>query len=129
MIMGIIMLSAISYVTLSTGEKPFRAINRHVTPLLGWGWLIATILANVIWCLPQFNLGYGAIVHNIAPNLPDNVASKVIISGVLLAIAIVVVFAYGRGSKGINLFENILKGLVGMVVLSFVAVIIYQTFS
>ncbi|MCA9079938.1 MAG: hypothetical protein KDA58_05235, partial [Planctomycetaceae bacterium] len=30
MIMGVIMLSAIGYVTLSTGERPFRAINRHV---------------------------------------------------------------------------------------------------
>ena len=36
MILGIIMLSAIGYVTLSTGERPFRAINKHVNPVLGW---------------------------------------------------------------------------------------------
>ena len=34
--MGVIMLSAISYVTLSTGERPFRAINQHINPVLGW---------------------------------------------------------------------------------------------
>jgi Mn2+/Fe2+ NRAMP family transporter len=46
-IMGVIMLSAISYITLSTGKKPFQAINEHINPALGWGWLIATIAANM----------------------------------------------------------------------------------
>ena len=32
--MGVIMLSAISYVTLSTGQRPFRAINEHINPCL-----------------------------------------------------------------------------------------------
>ena len=129
MIMGVIMLSAISYVTLSTGERPFGAINRHVTPILGWGWLIATIMANIIWCLPQFNLGYGAIVHNIAPGVPDSLGSKIVISSVLLALATLVVFSYGSGSKGIKLFETILKSMVGLVVVSFFAVVVCLTLS
>ena len=37
MALGIVMLSAIAWVTLSTGERPFRAINQHVSPVLGWG--------------------------------------------------------------------------------------------
>ncbi|MGI9244128.1 MAG: divalent metal cation transporter, partial [Verrucomicrobiales bacterium] len=48
MVLGIIMLSAIAYVTLSTGERPFVAINQHVSPVLGWGWLIATMVANMV---------------------------------------------------------------------------------
>jgi len=48
MVLGIVMLSAIGYVTLSTGEKPFRAINERVNPVLGWGWLIATMMANCV---------------------------------------------------------------------------------
>jgi hypothetical protein len=39
MILGIVMLSAIAYVTLSTGQRPFQAMNEHVSPVLGWGWL------------------------------------------------------------------------------------------
>ena len=35
MIFGIIMLSVIGYVTLSTGKKPFQAINEHINPVLG----------------------------------------------------------------------------------------------
>ena len=57
MILGVIMLSAIGYVTLSSGRRPFGAIKEHVSPVLAWGWLIAAMLANMVWCLPQFALG------------------------------------------------------------------------
>ena len=67
-IMGVVMLSAISYVTLSTGERPFGLINRDINPVLGWGWLIATILANMIWCMPQFSLCYAALENNLLPS-------------------------------------------------------------
>ena len=65
MICGIIMLSAIAYVTLSTEERPFGSINRNISPLLGWSWLIATIMANIVWTMPQFSLGTAAIQQNL----------------------------------------------------------------
>ena len=65
MIFGIVMLSAISYVTLSTGEKPFQALNTHVNPVLGWGWLIASMMANLVWAMPQFSLGTAALQQNL----------------------------------------------------------------
>ena len=64
-ILGIIMLSAISHVTLSTGQSPFVSINNEINPVLGWGWAIATIIANIVWCLPQFTLGTS--VRNTKP--------------------------------------------------------------
>ena len=64
MIFGVLMLSVIGYVTLSTGEKPFHAINKHINPVLGWGWLIAAMLANLVWAMPQFSLGTAAIQQN-----------------------------------------------------------------
>ena len=48
MICGIIMLAAIAYVTLSTEQRPLQLINQHLNPLLGWSWLIATIMANIV---------------------------------------------------------------------------------
>ncbi len=69
MILGIVMLSAIGYVALSTGERPFRAINQHVNPVLGWGWAIATLMANLVWCMPQFALGTDAIRNNLLPEV------------------------------------------------------------
>ena len=63
MVLGVIMLSAISYVTLSTGERPFQTIKNQISPVLAWGWLIATMMANIVWCLPQFALGTLSLIH------------------------------------------------------------------
>ncbi|MCB1096537.1 MAG: divalent metal cation transporter, partial [Verrucomicrobiae bacterium] len=118
MILGVIMLSAISYVTLSTGRRPFEAINSHVSPALGWGWLIATIMANIVWCLPQFALGTGALTQNLFPGM-----SKHLAAGSILLVAVIVVWFYNSGSKGIQIFEIILKVMVGIVVLCFFGVV------
>ena len=129
MVLGIIMLSAIAYVTLSTGERPFVAINQHVSPVLGWGWLIATMVANMVWCLPQFNLAFGAVTSNLAPGMSKGLPSKLVISGVLLGVATMMIWSYGTGSRGVKLFESILKALVGLVVLSFIGVVIALTIA
>ena len=106
MILGVVMLSAIAYVTLSTGEKPFRAINKHINPVLGWSWLVATILANMVWCMPQFSLGTGALTQNlglgsvVGDSLPASTVSVVI----LFVTAMVVVWSYNSGSKGVKFF-------------------------
>ena len=53
MVLGIIMLSAIGYVTTSTGAPPFQAVNRQVNPVLGWGWALASLLASLVWSCPS----------------------------------------------------------------------------
>lgn len=60
-VIGVIMLSAIAYVTLSTNVRPYQAINDYVNPVLGVGWVAATILANMIWIMPQFSLCFDAL--------------------------------------------------------------------
>ncbi|MDB4749485.1 divalent metal cation transporter [Rubripirellula sp.] len=129
MILGVVMLSAISYVTLSTGERPFYTIKTRISPVLAWGWLIATIMANIVWCLPQFALGTAAVQDNLIPSLgnPDgngNGNGKLIVAVCILLVASVVVWFYNSGSKGIKAFELILKGMVGIVVLSFFGVVL-----
>ena len=130
MILGVVMLSAIAYVTLSTGERPFRSINKHISPFLGWAWLGATIVANLVWVLPQFNLAFGAIATNLAPGVfPDTIGSKLLISAIVLAIATTIIWSYGAGNKGVARFELLLKILVGLVVISFIGVVIVLTFA
>ncbi|MEO0477407.1 MAG: divalent metal cation transporter, partial [Planctomycetota bacterium] len=119
MILGIVMLSAIAYVTLSTGEKPFHAINKHVNPVLGWGWLFAAMIANLVWAMPQFSLGTAAMQQNLGLNLSNEVCTFM-----LFAIAAVVIWFYDAGGWGIKLFEILLKILVGLIVLAFFAVVI-----
>ena len=120
MILGILMLSVIGYVTLSTGEKPFHAINRHINPVLGWGWLIAAMLANLVWAMPQFSLGTAALQQNLGI-FPDENSGKYLCVALLFIVATAVVWMYD--SKGVKYFEIILKVLVGIIVFSFFGVV------
>ena len=117
-ILGVIMLSAISHVTLSTGQSPFASINNEINPVLGWGWAVATIMANIVWCLPQFSLGTAAVTQNLLPGL-NNTGGKVLICALMLGAAFLVVRAYDKGSTGVKIFDWILKIMVGVVVISF----------
>ena len=122
-VLGVIMLCAISHVTLSTGQSPFKAINEDINPVLGWGWAIATILANVVWCLPQFSLGTAAATQNLFPAL-DNTWGKVLVCAFLLVAATLAILAYDKGAKGAKAFDRILKIMVALIVLAFVGVVL-----
>lgn len=135
MILGIVMLSAISYVTLSTGERPFQAINRHVSPLLGWAWAIASLMANMVWSLPQYSLATSAVQQNLLPELlgaeglTGDLGGKVIICGVILAVTISITWLYGKGGWGVKLYEGTLKVVVALIVLCFFGVVVKMTLS
>lgn len=125
-LLGVIMLSAIGYVTLSTGQRPFACIRTHISPALAWGWLIASMLANIVWSLPQFALGTAAIQQNLVPSLAGD-AGKFIAAFALLIVGMTVVWFYNSGSWGIRIFEWILKIMVAVVVLSFFGVVASMT--
>ena len=139
-IMGVVMLSAISYVTLSTGERPFNAINSHINPALGWGWLVATSMANMIWCMPQFSLCYGSLDGNLIPGMEEKYLPKpmalgggeepfmlplapLLVSAVILILVSGVVILNARRGITAKIFDWLLKGLVGMVVICFFGVV------
>ena len=129
MILGIVMLSAISYVTLATGERPFDSINRHVNPVLGWGWAIATLMANLVWAMPQFSLGTAALQQNLLPDLLGATGGKFVAVIGLFVTAAVVIWFYDTGGWGIRLFEILLKIMVGVIVVSFFGVVVAMTLS
>lgn len=126
MAMGVVMLGAITYVTLSTGKRPFQAIKDHINPVLAWGWAIATLLANIVWCMPQFSLATASILQNLAPGLPEALGatgSKVAVCSALLALSIAIIWLYDSGHRGVKIFELILKLMVAMVVICFFGVV------
>ncbi len=152
MALGIVMMAAIGYVTLSTGERPFGAINRHVNPVLGWGWALAVALANVIFCMPQFSLAQSVLSQNLLPagwlqhaGSPGAVvtwatarlgdtwvaahADQLLVSAVILLITTMVTWSYDRGGWGIRLYEVVLKIIVAMIVLCFAGVVLRLTFA
>ena len=128
MIFGVVMLSAIGYIALSTQKSPFQQLNEHVNPVLGWGWAIATLMANMVWAMPQFSLGTAAMQQNLQI-IPDTDAGKWIGVVILFIVGASMVWAQGTGGKGVKVFELIIKAMVGMVVVSFFAVVMAMTFS
>jgi Mn2+/Fe2+ NRAMP family transporter len=128
-IMGVIMLSAISYITLSTGKKPFQAISDHINPALAWGWISATIMANMLWCMPQFSLCFAALQKNLVGGdvIKDTQGTKIAVSLAILAVAFFFLKMNESGSKAGKFFDLFLKLLVGAIVLSFFAVVVSLT--
>ncbi|HMO15096.1 MAG TPA: divalent metal cation transporter [Pirellulaceae bacterium] len=122
-IIGVIMLSAISYVTLSTGKRPFAAINEHINPVLGVGWVAATILANMIWIMPQFSLCYDSI-QTCLGGTSDSNTSRITISLVLGVLALAIVAMNCQPGKLSKIFDWGLKSMVGFVVVCFVLVVV-----
>jgi Mn2+/Fe2+ NRAMP family transporter len=125
MFCGVVMLSAISYVTLSTGKRPYGAMNEHVNPVLGTAWITATILANMIFILPQFSLAYDALNTNLLPDLVNGSReSKYVVSGILAAIALAVVLMSLKPGWMSKMFDLLLKLIVGAIVLCFVFAVV-----
>jgi Mn2+/Fe2+ NRAMP family transporter len=135
MVLGIIMLSAIGYVTLSTGERPFRAINEHINPVLGWGWAIASLVASMVWAMPQYSLATGVLQQNLLPGTlgPDgplgSFYSKLLIAGVVLVLSTMVTWSYSSGHWGVRVYERTLKVLVAGIIICFAGVVVTIAFS
>ena len=80
--------------------------------------------------MPQFNLARAALQQNLIPGIGDSNISTGIICVILFAIAFGINVLYeSESGKGVKLFDRIIKVLVGLIVLSFFAVIITLTMS
>ncbi|MEM0965377.1 MAG: divalent metal cation transporter [Verrucomicrobiota bacterium] len=117
MLCGVIMLGALAHVTLSSSNTPFDSVNRHISPVLAWGWLLATVLADIVFCTAQASLG----VATLRQNLGLAGVNPYIITAALSLIAFSSATLYALGSSAMAKLELILKILVAMVMISFAA--------
>lgn len=119
MLCGILMLSALSYITLSQKERPYRLAEKHISPLLAWGWLIATVIANVVFCASQFALGTDAAQGNLGWNV-----SPYVITGILFLVSTGLIWMFSGEGKTAKYIDYFIKGLVSLIVLAFIGVVI-----
>ncbi len=129
MVLGIVMLSAIGYVTTSTGAPPFQAVNRHVNPVLGWGWALASLLASLVWSMPQYSLATAVVQQNLFPGQFEGALGKGFVVLLILVVSTAATWSYGRGRIGVKLYEVILKVAVALIVACFIAVVITLSLS
>ncbi len=120
MLCGVIMLSAISYVTLSSEERPFVSVKKNVSPALAWGWLIATVVANVVFCSAQFSLGTDAAQGNLNI-LPT---SPYAITAIFAVVGLSLLWLSRQEGKAGKLIDHFLKLLVAVVVIAFMGVVV-----
>lgn len=122
MLCGIIMLSAINYITLnkdSEKDRPFVLAKKHVSPLLAWGWLIATVIADIVFCSAQFALGTDAIQGNLGgAHLPP-----FLVTGLLFLVAFFLIWLFSGEGRASRIIDAVIKSLVAIIVLAFMGVV------
>lgn len=129
MIIGIVMLCAVGYVVTHTGRRPLAAINEFVNPVLGYGWAIASLLASMVWAMPQYALSIGVLQQNLLPGVLGaagplgETGGRVVPTVLILLFSTFVTWNYGKGGRGVKVYETILKIMVGVIVLCFAGVV------
>jgi Mn2+/Fe2+ NRAMP family transporter len=135
MIMGIVMLCAVGYVTMATGRRPLEAINEFVNPVLGYAWAAASFLASIVWAMPQYSLSIAVLRQNLFPGLLGDAGplgefgGKLVPTLLILAASTYVTWNYGKGGRGVKLYENTLKVMVFVIVLCFTGVVVSLSLS
>ncbi len=133
MLVGCIMLFALSHQTLSTGTAPFRAMREHVHPTMAWTWAIAALASSIIWGFSHYPLSAGMLEEIVEVGTGFSLKES---GGLgrdlyLLGLALLVwmgcaytAWNYGSGGRAVALFENGIKLLSGMIIVSFAWVVI-----
>lgn len=149
MFFGVIMMAALAYMTLSTRQRPFQAVNKHTHPVVGWSWALATLISNFLWATAQFAVAstiIGDMVTEAAGYQPDyavDLGRRILGSGmpemaaaggffglvacfILALLTLWVAWHYGRGTAGVRWFESAMKLLIAGIVICF-AVVVFIT--
>ena len=123
MVLGVVMLAAVSHQTLSTGIRPFEAMRRYAGAPFAYAWAIGALLSSIIWHFPQYSLASACLV-DIASVVGITGVPPQVMGFVVLAWAIGLSLLYGRSPRLIVWYERILKYMVWGIVVCFGAVVI-----
>lgn len=125
MALGLVMLAAISWQTLSTGVRPWPAMREHAGPVFAWAWALGALLSSIIWQFPQYALASAVLVDlaDVAgwAGVPAPLAGLVV-----LVWAIGVSSLYGRSDRWVRRYERLLQAMVWGIVLCF-GWVVFQT--
>lgn len=114
MLLGIVIMTAVAHQTLSTGQRPFEAMRRHAGPVFAWGFAGGAVFSSIIWHFAQYSLA-AAVIYDMGDSVGMPIPQAVG-GGLVLTVAVVWSFAYGKSSKALHLFESSLKILVWGIV-------------
>ncbi len=123
MLFGILMLSAVSHQTLSTGLRPFEAMRRFAGAPLAWAWALGALLSSIIWHFPQYSLA-SAVLCDMGDVLGFSDWKPEVVSFFVLAWSIAFSMLYGTSPRMVRWYERALKYMVWSIVLCFGLVVL-----
>ncbi len=135
MVLGVVMLDVIAFQTLTTGARPFKAIGVFLSPAIAWLWAFGALAVTLIWHFPQYALAAGMTEDMVAAVTgwqPAGAARLALLLAVGLVIAVIstlICWNYGKGYRGIRLYERILKAMVWLIVVAFAAVVLRRAWD
>lgn len=125
MALGLCMMAAISWQTLSTGRRPWPAMREHAGPFFAWAWALGALLSSLIWQFPQYALASAVLVDiGDLAGLPG--VSPVWAGAAVLVWAVTVSGFYGRSERWTRGYERLLQTMVWGIVLCF-AWVVFRT--
>ena len=133
MFIGCIMLFALSHQTLSTGMSPFKAMRDYVHPGLAWAWAISALASSIIWGFSHYPLSAGMLedIVEVGTGFSLKETGGMARDMYLLGLAVLVwmlcaytAWNYGGGGRAVRWFENAIKLLSGMIIISFASVVV-----
>jgi hypothetical protein len=136
MVIGCIMLFALSYQTLSTEERPYVAMRKYLSKTVALLWALAAIASSIIWGLAQYPIGAGMLEDVVLVTTGFEVAAKgsaihqgylFLFALLMYAVVAVTAWNYSKGGPFIRGVETLLKVLVGAIVVCFGLVVVGST--
>lgn len=133
MLIGCVMLFALSHQTLSTGVKPFSAMRDHLHPSLAWIWALAALVSSVTWGFSHYSLSAGMLeeIIEVGSGFSLKGSPGFEREGYLFLLAIFVwmlcaytAWNYGAGGRAVRLFSTAIKILSGTIILAFLWLVI-----
>jgi Mn2+/Fe2+ NRAMP family transporter len=125
MLLGLCMLAAVSWQTLSTGQRPWPAMREHAGPFFAWAWALGALLSSIIWQFPQYALA-SAVLADILDVAGFPGVSPVLAGIFVLFWALAVSNLYGRSERWVRAYERLLQTMVWGIVVCF-AWVVFQT--
>ena len=116
MLLGVIVMSAVAWQTLSTGMDPYDALKKHAHPVFAWAFAWGGLISSVIWQFAQYALA-GAMISLLLGVEPW-------VGGLIaLAWCVPVGLLYGRAHKFVRVYELLLTGMVWFIIICMLVVV------
>ncbi|MFP6616903.1 MAG: divalent metal cation transporter [Candidatus Hydrogenedentota bacterium] len=126
MMFGYFVLASVAKQTTSNGERSYKVFWRELHPSLAILWGGSALVATILWHIPQYSLTVNGIItlaDGVSLDL-DNKGTRMFAGLCTLGLAAGVVYLYHSGSKGLKVYERIVKTLVWGIVVAFGIVVV-----